>query len=610
MGEIWPHHGVVGGDDVSLRRVEGAGQFVKGNVVHPLVLIVPAGHRHGTVAGGTDRDTAGGLVADVALHVGVDKVLAGHVPVRKRLPELLPVAGTIQEEDTARHRAGLERRPRERQWLPAEGPIILGATGHVVDDGAVVGDAREYHHRLLLPGDGDLLAHDLHIQPLPLVLVLVGVFRIDPLDEQVLYVRPQVRDPPGNVVVVADDDAGVAGEGETDHVVGTVRPHRIAVEADLVPDGGHLYGQVGVVGQEGHPRLGAVPGDDPVVAPQACPEQSRGACPGPQGLEGGLGHRLQRRPGQRVGDDDRVVVRVGGHQFAHGGGSQPGGDAGAQQFGVHIAPQVPGHHLGPGESVEGGPGLWLELDAGEPQDGELQPQPAPVGGDVTVDPLGVGLQRHPRLGVQLSQFLGGGAVPPQGANEAIGVQRGFTQYLGQPPGADAPRELHLPETILGVDVPLGEEEIVGVGGIDVGDAPTIADDGHLRLQTVRVERAIGLGPRAAHGEEAVASNQPQHQHDDGDYSDDLGQCTHGSPSYRVLAMLTPHVTSASTLTPPNSSGSITACQCTTLVGPVGVEVYHLLSLHLGKCCRPALHGLGHDGHTGDLRHRLSERFQR
>jgi len=310
------------------------------------------------------------------------------------------------------------------------------------------------------------------------------------------------------------------------------------VQADLVPDRGHLDAQVGVVGQEGRARLGAAPGDDPVVAPQACPERGRRGIPSPQdvGLEGGFGHRPKRSLRQRVRDDDWIIVWVGRHQHADGGGPQPGGDVGPRQFVPPVAPQVPGHHFGPGEGVKGSPGLRVELDAGESQDGELQAQASPVGGDVGVDPLGVGLQHGAGFAVQLLQFLSGGAVPAQGAEETILSQGRRAQHLRQPPGADPPPELHLPEAVLGMDVPLGEEEVVGIGGVDMGNPPTVTDDGGLCLQAVHLDRPVGPGPGATHSDETVAeADQPHRQHDHQQYQQDTQQRTHGNPPYLLYA---------------------------------------------------------------------------
>ena len=93
-----------------------------------------------------------------------------------------------------------------------------------------------------------------------------------------------------------------------------------------------------------------------------------------------------------MGDDDGVVGGVGGHQDVDGVAAQAGDDVGAEQFRAPVAAQVPGHRLRPGEGVEGRPGLDLEVHAAQPQEGELQPQPLLVGGDVGVDAVGVSLQ--------------------------------------------------------------------------------------------------------------------------------------------------------------------------------------------------------------------------
>ena len=48
---------------------------------------------------------------------------------------------------------------------------------------------------------------------------------------------------------------------------------------------------------------------------------------------------------------------------------------------------------------------------------------------------------------------------------------GSPEHLGQPPGADVPPEIHLPEAVLGMHEALGHEQVVLVLGVDVGDRP-------------------------------------------------------------------------------------------------------------------------------------------
>jgi hypothetical protein len=47
-----------------------------------------------------------------------------------------------------------------------------------------------------------------------------------------------------------------------------------------------------------------------------------------------------------------------------------------------------------------------------------------------------------------------------------------------------PPEIHLPESILGVHIPLGEEKIMGGVGIDMRYAKLISEYIHIPIQTI------------------------------------------------------------------------------------------------------------------------------
>lgn len=71
------------------------------------------------------------------------------------------------------------------------------------------------HHLVvdvIAPGDFDRLVAGLHVEPLPVELVLSGVIRVEPLDEQVLSVGGLIGHAPGDPLVVPDDDPWRAGE--------------------------------------------------------------------------------------------------------------------------------------------------------------------------------------------------------------------------------------------------------------------------------------------------------------------------------------------------------------------------------------------------------------
>ena len=90
----------------------------------------------------------------------------------------------------------------------------------------------------------------------------MGIVGVDLLDVEVLHVGADVGHAPGDAIVVAHDHAGNAGEAEA----GDVPARR--VEADLIPDRGHLDAQVRVISQQRQARFGVFAADDPVVATQ------------------------------------------------------------------------------------------------------------------------------------------------------------------------------------------------------------------------------------------------------------------------------------------------------------------------------------------------------
>ena len=61
------------------------------------------------------------------------------------------------------------------------------------------------------------------------------------------------------------------------------------------------------------------------------------------------------------------------------------------------------------------------------------------------------------------------------------------------------------ESTLCISEALHKHEIVGIASIDVGNAPTVANDLHLVVQTRRAKTAVGLGESpAAQWEESCA----------------------------------------------------------------------------------------------------------
>ena len=122
---------------------------------------------------------------------------------------------------------------------------VAAVVGH---DRPVAGITDGQHHRLIAPVHVNRLVDDIHVDPLAVDFVLIRVGRVDALDIHVLHIRADVGHAPGDAVIVADDDAGNARKGESTHVIGATVGFLDAVQANLVPDGGHLDAQVRIVG--------------------------------------------------------------------------------------------------------------------------------------------------------------------------------------------------------------------------------------------------------------------------------------------------------------------------------------------------------------------------
>src|SRR5579884_1134704 len=68
---------LVGGDDAPGGRIESRGQLIEGNEALPFILAGTAVHRYASIPSPADGQHAGCMVADVAVAVGVDDILAG-----------------------------------------------------------------------------------------------------------------------------------------------------------------------------------------------------------------------------------------------------------------------------------------------------------------------------------------------------------------------------------------------------------------------------------------------------------------------------------------------------------------------------------------------------
>jgi len=172
---------------------------------------------------------------------------------------------------------------------------------------------------------------------------------------------------------------------------------------------------------------------------------------------------------------------------------QIGDQSGAEQLGPIVAPKIQAHHLSPGQRVDRGPGGRINA-----QDGEFERQAAPVAFDVSVYTVGIGLHDEASLIFHQRPVLLGRLPQADGAQKTVGIQGAWAQDCAQGPAGDPAVELHLPEPILGVDIALGEKEIMLVLRKDMGHSPLVPDHLYWCREPGDGDGALDLGPRPPH----------------------------------------------------------------------------------------------------------------
>ena len=165
----------------------------------------------------------------------------------------------------------------------------------------------------------------------------------------------------------------------------------------------------------------------------------------------------------------------------------------AQQFALPVAAQAPGEDAGAGQAIERRPRLGAEA-----QQGELGRRPRAEAGDDGVDAIRVALQRGQRPRRQRGQLTGGAALQAHRAAEAICFQALAAEQFGQAPLGHAPAQLHLPQAVLGMNHALGKPQIGLAAGVDVRDAPAIAQHFHRGLQAGQAQAALVLRQGTQH----------------------------------------------------------------------------------------------------------------
>ena len=231
----------------------------------------------------------------------------------------------------------------------------------------------------------------------------------------------------------------------------------------------------------------------------------------------------QQPPGQvRIVDDRRVaLVRIRGVELLDPVDGKLGREQRPVDLVSHVAAEVPGHGLEPGERIDRPPWLGCVVSAGQSQQRVRKAEfSAGSSGQPPVDSLGIGLEVSTCCRAQQRQFLLGDPSPAHGSDEHVGVYLAVAEQLREAPGRYVPAKVHLPEPVLGVHVALCAEQVLGRVGIDVRYSVLVSDDLDLTGQGRQGDRSVVLREGPAHRPEHKSRPGDQREYHD---PDDGGQ---------------------------------------------------------------------------------------
>ena len=489
-----PERVVIGGGEEPCVRIQLVRQLVERAPPLPLVLAGRAGDGIDALPVGPHRDERSGLVADVAVDVGVHEILARNLPALECAPELLPVGCAIERQGPeVAGRPGFAAHPSQRV---REVPLRVDRHNRTVR-GVQVLD----RDRFRSPLHANLILHHLHVDEAAARLHLSRVRRIQLFDVEVLHVCAEDRQPPRDAVVVPDRHTGKPRHDRADHVPARrIQVHEIAQRRMIEI-------AVRIVGEHRLARRGLCAGDDPVVTAFArrppLPVEKRGSdrrrCRAEARGRADRGERrLERRGNGReidAGRRRRGDRRVERQQHRRPLESDRGRDTRAKQLVVRVRGH--GKAFGAAEQILGLPRLGTVSGHGELLR-QLLANRRNLGIDAGDETRG-NPARVRRVALPFRVHV---TAIPHEARDAIAVDVVRTENLGEPPLSRPAPQIDLEQPVLRLDKTLCEEEIVGVLRVDVWNAPPVADDAYLvgeagdlqrarRLRQPPVERRVG-----------------------------------------------------------------------------------------------------------------------
>ena len=118
--------------------------------------------------------------------------------------------------------------------------------------------------------------------------------------------------------------------------------------------------------------------------------------------------------------------------------------------------------------------------------------------DVGIDPGGIGFKVSALSRIHAGHHAFRNLTQAENALLAIILDVLRAENHGEIAGSEAPRHVHLPETVLRSDISLGKEEVAQVGSGDVRYAQRIVSDNYRSDESGQANGAISLRQRGAH----------------------------------------------------------------------------------------------------------------
>ena len=398
--------------------------------------------------------------------------------MRHRRHERVRVGGPVHLEKGREGTPGFESRPQERQ---RESP----GRYDVRDHRAARGRTHDPGLRLAAPPHDNLLRPGLEGSP----VVGVAIHRpveVDAFDDEVRVIDLRVRERPCDMPVESDDDAG--GSRDREARDGEVRI--LGRDGVQVPGGGCPEGEVHVVREQWSAIRGARPRQRPRV----------------RGVEAEAGEKDQRVGGRNRGRRSGGVRtrwnrslrrgeagwRSAGRERVLEDGGPPGRVSGPQRppvlrverrergHPVEFLPpvgEIQRHDAADRDGRPRAPRLWFDAE-----DEELRGPGAPPARDAGVDTLRVRLEESPLRLRHVIEFAARRRPDVQRTHEAVRVDGGRAEELGQTSARDPLEELHLPQPVGGVQEALNTHDVEFGPGGDRGNRPLIERDRDGRCQ--------------------------------------------------------------------------------------------------------------------------------